>query len=153
MDATTERITFYITTEIRNGTSSTEIHHKLVTAWGEQNVCSLRHIQRTAKEIRDGERLTLHRKEGSGKVRKSRTPENVEAVRIIVEEDPSVSLNYLSIVLDLHESTVHSILTLDLKKKPLCAMGPIQIDRCTEAATSDWCSEHTGYNHRQRACH
>ena len=65
MEATTDRINLIITTEIRNGTSSADIHRKLINAWVEDSVCSLRHVQRTAKEIKDGTRLSLERKDGS----------------------------------------------------------------------------------------
>ena len=52
MEATAERINFYVATEVKNGRSSVEIHDKLVVAWGEQKVCSLRQIQRIAKKIK-----------------------------------------------------------------------------------------------------
>ena len=41
MEATAERINFYVATEVKNRTSSVEIHDKLVVAWGEQ-ICTLR---------------------------------------------------------------------------------------------------------------
>ena len=106
---------------MRNGTSSAEIHRKLITAWGEDNVCGLRHIQRIAKEINDGKRQSFDRKDGSGMTRTSRTAENIEAVKRIVDASATVSINYLSNMTGLHESTVQRILTLDLEKRSVYA--------------------------------
>ena len=50
MEATVEGVNFYILTEVKNNISASEIHGKLVTAHGEENVASLRQIQRKAKE-------------------------------------------------------------------------------------------------------
>ena len=40
---------------------------------------------------------------------------------MLIEEDPTASLMYLSTTLNLRESTVQRILTVDLKKKSVCA--------------------------------
>ena len=67
--------------------------------------CSLRQIQRKAKEYREGDRVSCERKTGSGRPRTVRSEDIVEAVRTMIEEDNTVSLQYLSSELDLHEST------------------------------------------------
>lgn len=121
MEATVERVNFYILTEVKNNISASEIHGKLVTAHGEENVPSLRQIQRKAKEYREGDRVSCERKTGSGRPRTARSEDNVETVRIMIEEDNTVSLQHLSTELDLHESTVYRILTNDLGKKSFCA--------------------------------
>ena len=91
-----ERVNFYILTEVKNNISASEIHRKLVTAHGEDNVGlpSLRQIQRKAKEYREVDRVSCERKTGSGRPRTVRSEDIVEAVRtIMIEEDNTVYIS------------------------------------------------------------
>ena len=92
MNISSELINFYALTEVTNGSSATRIYEKLAAAHGEHRIPSLRHIQRICKEIKDGERTNTGRKEGSRRTRSSRTDDNLEAVRQLIEDDPSLSI-------------------------------------------------------------
>ena len=65
--------------------------------------------------------MSCERKTGSCRPRTVRSEDVKEAVRTMIEEDNTVSLQHLSIELDSHESTVYQILTRDLEKKSFCA--------------------------------
>ena len=103
--------------EALNGTSAAEIHKKLVNAHGEANVITLRQVQRIASDFKDGQRNSFERKEGSGRPRTSRSEDNVEKVRELIEGEPSLSISSISSMLNIHASTVQRILEIDLKKK------------------------------------
>ena len=116
-----EFVNFLVKTLVDNEIAASDIHTYLINSWGEQNIPTLRHIQRLAKQFRDGERVLVKRKEGSGRPRTSRTEEHIEAVRLEVEQDNKISLNQLSDNVDLPVTTVYRILTKDLHKKSLYA--------------------------------
>ena len=121
MSTSNEGIFFYVQTEVKNGSTATRIFERLTQAHGNENICSLRQIQRLCKDIKNGERITFKRRKGSGRPRSSRTDENIEAVRQLREEDPLLTVAHISCILHMHESSVQRILTEDLKKRSYCA--------------------------------
>lgn len=121
MEPTTINVNFFIATLVRNDMESTAIHELLVTAWGAECVCSLRHVQRLAKEFNDGDRDSIKRKGGSGRRRTSRSAENVETIRQLIEDNPRLSTNALSVMTEIEETAVRRILHKDLNKKSVCA--------------------------------
>ena len=114
--ASTERINFFVATLVKNDFKAHEIHILLTTAWGE-DVKSLRRVQEIAKEIRDGERESCKRKDGSGRRASISTDENIQRVRTLIDEDPHVSVQYISTHLEIPTTTVHRIIRKHLEMK------------------------------------
>ena len=96
--------------------------------------------------------MSCERKTGSGRPRTARSENNVETVRIMIEEDNTVSLQHLSTELDLHESTVYRILTNDLGKKSFCTRWVSYALTESQASTSQWCPANSSGDERERSC-
>ena len=120
MQATTppER-NFFILTMVKNGYSGTQIHHWLTTAWGD--CISLRRVQELCQEFRSGERASSSRIEGSGRPSSSSTEDNIERVKVLVEENPRLRCAAIEGITDIPKSSVRRILVEKLKKKSLHA--------------------------------
>lgn len=119
-EATTDRVNFFIYVLARNNIKATQIHDYLVNAFNE-NVKSLRRVQELVKDFNEGNRLTVKRKEGSGRPVTKSTDENIQNVREIIENDPSASVQYIATTLDIPNTTVLRILRKSLLLKSLCA--------------------------------
>ena len=104
-----------------NDYKSTDIHHLLVNAWGEDNVVNVRQIQKKAKQFQTGERVDFTRKSKQGRPRDVRTEDNVSHIKALVEQDNSMSLNAISIAVGLSKTTVQRVLTEYLKKQSVFA--------------------------------
>jgi hypothetical protein len=96
MKPSAENRNFFIATLQKNSFSATEMHRLLVNAYGEENVCTVRQVQRIAKQYSSGEKMDIQRLEGSGRPREVRNDENIAMVKELVENDPTTSLNTLS---------------------------------------------------------
>ena len=114
-EASTDRVNFFIATLVKNDFKATKIYNLLTTAWGE--VKSLRRVQEIAKEVRDGERETCKRKDGSGRRISNSTEENIQHVRELIHADPHVSVQYISTYLEIPTTTVHRIIRNHLNMK------------------------------------
>ena len=99
-EASTDRVNFFIATLVKNNFKAHEIHKLLTTAWGE-DVKSLRRVQEIAKEVKDGERETCKRRDGSGRRISTSTKENIQRVRVLIDADPHVSVQYISTDLEI----------------------------------------------------
>ena len=101
--------TFFIVTLVQNDFKATEIHNLQTTPLGEFK--SLRRVNEITKEVRDGERETCKRKNGSGRRISNSTEENIQHfVRELIYADPHVSVQYISTYLEIPTTTVHRII-------------------------------------------
>lgn len=141
MKPTAENMNFFIATLQRNKFKATNIHSLLVEAWGEENVLSLRRVQEISQEFACGARQEFTRADGSGRPRDARTPENIDAIKNLVENDQTISLAALSQITGISWSTVQRILADDLKKMNVYArwvphnLNEIQKNLRVEGAT------------------
>lgn len=119
MEVKKEYFNFFVKTLRGSNVCCVDIHRYLVNEWGQENIPSVRQIQRIAKMFE--ERVSVKRQEGSGRPRTSRSAENVEAVRLLIEEDDCISLTYISSLLDIEQTSIYRILTKDLNKKSVAA--------------------------------
>jgi len=108
-----EHINFFIMTMVRCDKKPKEIYDLLYTAWGEEMI-SDRRVRQLAQQFKDGERETVKRKDGSGRPRDSRTPDNVTEVRQLLEDDPHLSKSALSNITNISESSIQRIIVKDL---------------------------------------
>lgn len=115
-----DQLYFFIDTLKANGFSCTEMRTLLVQRWGEDNVISIRRIQQIASEFSEGDRVAHKRKPGSGRPRTSTSPENVEIIRELIEENNRLSCSELSRITGIDCDAVNRILTRDLHKKSVC---------------------------------
>lgn len=114
MEVTKDKLYFAIETARRNNMNASEIHEFIDNAWPGE--CpSVRHIRRLSKEFRDGERDTFERLPGSGRKQTETRKENVDEVRILIEEDSSITINQISARLDISHSMVQRIIEDDLE--------------------------------------
>jgi len=121
MQPSSENVYFFISTLQRNNYKASQIHSLLVEAWGQDNVPSLRRVQDISKEFASGERENCTRSQGSGRMKDVRTAENIAAVRDLVENDETISINAISQITGITWSSVQRILTDDLHKQSVCA--------------------------------
>jgi len=111
-------LNFFVATLERNNYKSTTIHELLVEAWGEEAVVGVRRIQAIAKEFSEG-REGIKRQAGSGRPRTSTSPENVEIVRQLIEDNNTLSCPEIEAMTGIEERSVQRILTKSLHKKSL----------------------------------
>lgn len=121
MQQKSEYINYFVATLSRNDISATKIRDFLVTAWGEENVSSLRRIQEIAKEYRDGQREFAKRKVGSGRPITVANDDNVERIKALVTEDATLSIRSIAQQIEVSEKTVHRILRMKLCLKSVNA--------------------------------
>jgi transposase len=121
MKPSTDNMNFFIATLQKSNFSATKIHSLLADAWGEENVLSLRRVQELSKEYADGVRQKFTRDEGSGRPREVSTPENIDVIKNLVENDETISIQALSEISGISWSSVQRILTDELKKHTVFA--------------------------------
>ena len=117
---TTQQRNFFIQTMVKNDFGATQIHEWLCKAWGEDCI-GLPRAQCLCREFRAGERCSASRTEGSGRPKSSCTDANAAVVKNLVEGDKHLSCAAIEELTDIAKSSVHRILTNDLKKQSLCA--------------------------------
>lgn len=120
MEVKPNALNFFVSTLSRNGYKGTEIHNLLTNAWGEEDMVSLRRVQQISKEFENG-RESMKRAVGSGRPRTSLTPDNIETVRELIEDDCMISCSHVSNLTGIPERSVHRLLTKELNKKSLCS--------------------------------
>ncbi|CAF1484046.1 unnamed protein product [Rotaria magnacalcarata] len=89
-------IRYYILTRFKLGCTAKQIHVELCDAWGED-------------DPRVGRPVT------------GVTDENIETVRMLIEENPHISIRYLAFETGVPYGTINSITHDELKLKTLCA--------------------------------
>lgn len=121
MEAKVEYLKFYVETERRNGSSPTQIHQKIVTAWGE-DVITLRAVQKWCKAgvDSDGE-ITFTHRSGAGRPRTSRTRENVDDVKDLLAKCPHLSVEEIADLVEISATSVFRIITEDLHMRSVIA--------------------------------
>ena len=121
MDVNPEYINFFIKTMIGNDFNCADIRNYLVNKWGDENIPCLRQIQYIAADFKQTQRVSVKKKLGSGRPRTVCSPENIEAILLLIEEDNSISLTHISHVMNLDIGIVYRILTKDLNRKSVFA--------------------------------
>lgn len=121
MNLEKKQLKFYVETERRNGLTPADILHKLERAWPDQELPSLRTVQEWCRQWSSGDVMDFDRPAGSGRPRTSRTPENIQIVKELIELDRQLSCEDIADLSGIPSSTVHRILTQDLGLRSLLA--------------------------------
>ena len=96
--------------------NAAKIYSMVSTAW--PNEClSERRIRELSQEMRDGEGESFKRKEGSGRKKSDKRLESAAAVQQVLEEDSTLSVQWISSILEIPHTTVQRILKEDLQKR------------------------------------
>lgn len=107
---------FYAFVESKNGSSPTEIYHKLKNAYPE-DAPSYSAVKRWCRD-----RNSFCDEPRSGRPRTSFTPENTTALRQLIEENPRYSSRQLAETLGISKDTVVKILRESLNMRKLCSV-------------------------------
>ncbi|GFV37235.1 protein GVQW3 [Trichonephila clavipes] len=103
----------------RLGHNATETFAKLQQAY-EDSVLSRAHVFRWFKAFSEG-RESIEDEPRSGKPSVSKTAENVVRVRDLVRSDRRLTVRMIGEELNLNHTTIHQILTNELKMRKICA--------------------------------
>ena len=107
-----ENVRFFVHTLSTLDYKAVDIHSMLTQAHGD--IISLRQVQRISKEFRDGDRIGYASEPKAGRPRSVSRHENIEPVKNLLQNDPTLSCAAMATMLDVPHSTVHRILTEDL---------------------------------------
>jgi histone-lysine N-methyltransferase SETMAR len=117
MDKT--HIRYYILTRFKLNYTARQIHVELCNAWGEGYV-SYTTVAEWVQRFKQG-RTSLEDDARIGRPVTSVTDKNIEAVRLLIEDNPHISIRYLAFELGISYGTVFGIIHDTLKLKKLCA--------------------------------
>jgi transposase len=99
--------------------TASETFKKLQKAYGDE-VLSQAQVFRWHKMFKEG-REHVEDEQRSGRPSTSRTDENVERVRILVDKDRRVTVRFIANELELNKNTVNQILNEELGMRKICA--------------------------------
>lgn len=116
-----EHARFHVYVETMSGASAADIHLKLQNVFP-NDFPSYSTVRLWCRDFKNGTRTNASDNPRSGRPRSSRTSENIEAVRQLIETNPRNSTRSLSSVLDMNKSTVLTILKEDLHMRKLCSI-------------------------------
>lgn len=117
MDKT--RIRFYIFTRFELGLNAREIHRELCDAWGDDCV-SYATVAEWTRRFREG-RTSLEDDSRIGRPVTAATDGNIDLIRLLVEENPHISIRYIAFDTGMSYGTISRIIHDELKLKKLCA--------------------------------
>ena len=137
MDVTKESYHFFIETMRRNGSKPLEVHQLLHDAWKEK-APSQTTVFRLYKEFSTGSRDSFEDSERSGRPHTACTPENVDAVDQLIQENSRITLREIEKELDISRGTIHTIVSVHLQLTSLC---------------SRWIPHALTAEQRQKTCH
>jgi histone-lysine N-methyltransferase SETMAR len=121
MEVKVEYLKFYVETERRNGSSPTQIHQKIIVAWGEDTI-TLRAVQKWCKAgVDGGGEISFTHRGGAGRPRTSRTKENVDDVKELLAKCPHLSLEEIADLVEISATSVFRIITDDLHMRSVIA--------------------------------
>jgi transposase len=121
MDPDKEHFRFYSFTRMKQGYDASDIHQELQGVWNEK--CpSERTVRRWCENFRKEEHPSFSDKERSGRPRSSRTDENIETIRTLIEDDPKLSTHDLEDAVGLCHATILRILKEDLNLRNVCSV-------------------------------
>ncbi|GFX71604.1 protein GVQW3 [Trichonephila clavipes] len=103
----------------RLGYNATKIFAKLQQAYGD-SVCQRSRAFRCFKAFSEG-RESIEDESRSGRPSVSKTAENIVRVRDLVRSDRHLTVRMIGEELNLNHTTVHQILTNELKMRKICA--------------------------------
>ena len=105
----------------KRGKDAKTVHSELQLAFPGGNSPCLRTIYGWFEDIRQ-ENFTLDKGHSTGRPRSSRTPDLIQMVKSMVDEDPRISVRQLAIDAGISESTAYRILTTELSLKSYCSV-------------------------------
>lgn len=112
-----ENFRFYIMTRTLLEVDPTTIHEELVTAYGAHAV-SYSTVQRWSKKTHDGE-MEIEDNARSGRPVTETTPENIDLIRSLIEEDPHSTYDELEAETQLSRGTIFNIIHDHLKLRKI----------------------------------
>ena len=120
MECSPEFVRFFTETLRRNNLRPSEIHKYLVNAWGD-NSPSFRSVCRYYQDFSASRRTTFDDRKRSGRPKTAITNEYIESIREAVDNDYHITIEQLVEKTGISHGSVHSIMTVELKKKYLCS--------------------------------
>ena len=122
----------------RNGYSATQTYNYLLEKWPE--LCqSYSTIARKLASLRRNENINI-RKSGSGAKKTARDDENIQLVRDVLTEDPTLSIRSISESLGISSSSIHRIIRKNLQMRKLCCRWvPHALTTAQKHARVTWC--------------
>jgi histone-lysine N-methyltransferase SETMAR len=114
-----EHVRFYIKTRTALNIHSGLIHDELCSAYGDQ-APSLRTVERWCQLFREG-REEVEDQARLGRPVTETTSENIEQVRLLIDDDPYMTIEEMQEQTDLSYGTIHRIITDHLKLKKITA--------------------------------
>ena len=121
MEAKIEYLKFYVETQRRNGITPTQIYQQIITAWGE-NIITLRSVQKWCKMgADDNEEISFTHRGGAGRPRTSRSKENVDDLKELLDKCPHLSVEEIADLMDISATSVYRIITDDLHMRSVIA--------------------------------
>lgn len=116
---TTENFHFYIKVRTALNISPSIIHDELSSVLGDQTP-SLRTVQRWSKAFREG-REEMEDEGRPGRPITETTAENIEQVRLLIDDNPYITIEEVQVQTDLSYGTVQRIISDHLKLRKLTA--------------------------------
>lgn len=113
MEVTKDRLYFFIEGLRRNGLNAQKIHDFVNTAFPD-NPLSVSRIRALCQEFREG-RMTVMRKEGSGRRKSETRLANMEDVQRLINENPSVTIQQIADHLNISHSMAQRIVEDDIE--------------------------------------
>ena len=117
MDKT--HIRYYTLTRFKLGLTAKQIHGELTDAWGDGYV-SYSTVAAWVHRFKEG-RTSLEDDPRIGRPVTGVTDQNIESVRLLIEENPHISIRYIAFELGVSYGTISGIIHDELKLKKLCA--------------------------------
>ena len=116
----------YFITRSKLGKTVPQIKSELTNAFPDSSP-GLSTLHTWSKEIKDGT-FTSQKRTSSGRPRETRTPENFDTVKLLVDNNPRITTLQVSAEVSLPPTTVFRILTEDLGlKNVLSVLVPHQL--------------------------
>jgi hypothetical protein len=141
MEVKSEYLKFFVETERRNGLTATDIHRKIVTAWGE-DIITLRSVQLWCKSGKEeGENLAFTHRAGAGRPRSSRSEENVNDVSALLGKCPHLSVEEIADLMDISATCVSYYNGRSPDALRDCPMGAASADRCADGESGEFGEE------------
>jgi histone-lysine N-methyltransferase SETMAR len=116
---TTENFRFYIKVRTALSISARVIHDELTSVYGDE-APSLSTVERWSKLFREG-REEIEDKARPGRPITETTAENVEQVRLLIDDDPRITIDDIQEQTDLSYGTVQRIIVDHLKLRKIAA--------------------------------
>jgi hypothetical protein len=151
MEFDNEKIRFLVESCRRNNMTATDTLQFIHTAWGESSV-SRATVFRLFSEFGTKKRASFDDADRCGRPKTVRPLENITAIRTMLEEDPSVSIEELANCSSLSHGTVSRIRHEDLQVRSVLAKWvPYKLSDVQKEARVACAADMLSFYHRNRA--